>query len=86
MLVGALRGTAKARHVAQGFFDEAVAHVEPVTRAIAAGAARLRADHVALSLPDAVVIATGEALEAGRILTGDARWRYVGPRIEVIAA
>ena len=47
--------------------------VEPLTREMAAAAARLRAVHGRrLRLPDALVVATAEATRAKRLLTTDA--------------
>lgn len=42
--------------------------------AIATAAARLRAQHKALRLPDALVIATAAASNADRLVTTDRRW------------
>lgn len=67
------------------FVDALPAVVEPVTRSIAAEAARLRARHGrALRLPDAMIIATATALEADRILTTDRGWPDLGVPVEVV--
>ncbi len=58
--------------------------VAPLTEAIAEEAAVLRARRQGLRLPDALVIATGTALNADRILTGDARWRHLASSVEVV--
>lgn len=57
--------------------------VEPLTDEIARIAARVRAT-TSLRLPDALVIATGIHLDADEILTCDARWRRVDPRVKVV--
>lgn len=58
--------------------------VAPIGEAIAERAARLRASHPMLRLPDALVIATGVELGADVILTGDRRWQRVHKRIVVV--
>jgi predicted nucleic acid-binding protein len=58
--------------------------VVPITDEIAEDAAQLRARHPRLRLPDALVIATGSALSADRVLTGDAAWRRLGKTISVL--
>jgi predicted nucleic acid-binding protein len=57
--------------------------VVPITREIAEVAAQLRARHRALHLPDALVLACGEVLDADAVLTADARWRRL-PRVRVV--
>jgi len=59
--------------------------VAGVEESIAIEAARLRGRHRRLRLPDALVIATGEVLEADSILTGDRSWARVSRRVSVIA-
>jgi hypothetical protein len=44
----------------------------------------LRARHPTLRLPDALVIATGTALDARSILTGDTKWRGLAASVEVV--
>ncbi|MGH3545599.1 MAG: type II toxin-antitoxin system VapC family toxin [Mycobacteriales bacterium] len=51
---------------------------------VAMAAARLRAEHKSLRLPDALVIATGIVDDASVILTGDARWDGVDERVELL--
>lgn len=62
-----------------------VFEVEPLTEEIALAAAKLRAKG-SLRLPDALVVATGIALDAHQILTCDARWKKVDRRVRVLAA
>jgi predicted nucleic acid-binding protein len=69
---------------AEGFFREVIHHVEPVSVPIARRAAELRASGGRLDLPDALIIATGEELEVGRILTADARWPSLSERVELV--
>lgn len=84
LLVGALRAGGDNPGLAERFVDDVPDAVEPVTRAIGAAAARLRASHRRLKLPDALIVATGEAIDAQRILTADARWDGVSDRIELL--
>lgn len=57
--------------------------VEPIGAEIGRRAAELRARHAALRLPDALVIATGEVLDADDVLTFDERWRRASKRVTV---
>jgi len=59
--------------------------INPMTEQIAKQAARLRAQHRVLRLPDALVIATALDNGAERILTTDDRWPIIpGLSVEVI--
>jgi predicted nucleic acid-binding protein len=57
--------------------------IEPIDKAVADRAASLRARKRALRLPDALVLACGEVLEADAIVTADRRWRRF-ERVRVI--
>jgi predicted nucleic acid-binding protein len=57
--------------------------IEPIDKTIADRAASLRARRRALRLPDALVLACGEVLEADTIVTADRRWRRFD-RVRVI--
>lgn len=59
--------------------------VIPIGEDIAVEAARLRGRHRSLRLPDALVIASGDVLNADSILTGDRTWASVSRRVNVIA-
>lgn len=69
---------------ARAAVSDLLIEVVPLSPAIAEAAAVLRAGHQGLRLPDALVIATGTALAAGRILTGDAAWHDLAASVEVI--
>ena len=58
--------------------------VELVTPAIARSAARLRARHRSLRLPDALVLATADELDATKVLTADRAWRKISRRVQLI--
>jgi predicted nucleic acid-binding protein len=49
--------------------------IVPVDAATAERASVLRAEHPQVRLPDALVLATGDALGAEAVLTADRRWR-----------
>lgn len=57
----------------------------PIDQSIAEEAAKLRARSSALRLPDALVIACGEILDADIVLTADRRWARF-PRVRVVGA
>src|SRR2546423_1884889 len=59
-------------------------HVEPVSREIARRAAQLRSQHTSLRLPDALVLATADELNAAAVLTADVAWTKISPRAQVI--
>lgn len=63
--------------------DDLSIDVVAITRDIARRAAGIRARHPSMTLPDALVLATGEELGA-RVVTADAAWRRFGVRAEVI--
>lgn len=52
---------------------------------VALAAARLRAVHRSLRLPDALVLAVAEVDEADEVLTCDRRWAPVSGRVTVVA-
>lgn len=56
------------------FISDLAARIEPLTREIARQAARLRSRHVSLRPPDALILATGDVLDADLVLTADAAW------------
>jgi predicted nucleic acid-binding protein len=75
VLVAPLRAGERLARRVEEFFDDMGIRVEPTGRAIARAAAALRAAHgPKLRLPDAVVVATGQVLQADRVLTTDRRW------------
>jgi len=56
-----------------------------LTSTIAEQAAQLRSRFRSLRLPDVLVIATAEMLNADTILTGDAAWRRADPRVVLVS-
>jgi predicted nucleic acid-binding protein len=77
VLVGA-RLEHHGEEVVRAFFDDLVAEILPVEAATAERAARLRADHKALRMPDALILAAADGHpDVDVILTGDARFKSV---------
>ena len=85
VMVGAVRDEA-ARGNTDRFWQRAIDSIEPVTKRIAHVSAELRAATPSLKLPDALIVATGEVLGAEAVLTTDARWSGVTPRVRVLGA
>lgn len=53
-------------------------------KAVAVGAAELRATHQPLRLPDALVLATATVHGADVVLTGDKKWQPIDRRVELV--
>jgi len=79
-MVGPHRHSSRAVARLDRVLDDLPVHIEPLTRRIARLAAALRASHRSLKLPDALVIATGESLQAAEILTADRAWTKASKR------
>jgi predicted nucleic acid-binding protein len=58
--------------------------IAPLDAPIAERAAALRAAH-GIRLPDALILATGIALPADQILTGDRRWASIDTTVRVLS-
>jgi predicted nucleic acid-binding protein len=84
ILVAPYRQDDTAADTVDGFLDALAARVEPISRSIAAQAARLRAQHGSIRLPDALVIATAVELDADRLLTTDRRWPKLDLHVTVV--
>jgi predicted nucleic acid-binding protein len=80
VMVGA-SGEPRTRRKVERFFD--TTRVEPLTRSIASRGAMLRA-RTGVSLADALVVATGQELNVGTILTADGRWSSLDRRVQVV--
>ncbi len=65
------------------FLTDLSIRIEPLTAEIAERAAQLRSRHRALRLPDALVLATADVLDAGA-LTCDRSWPRVSRRARVV--
>lgn len=84
ILVAPFRAGARAVRIVDDFLADWAIRVEPVTAPVARRAARLRARRRGLRLPDALVIALADELDADALLTGDAAWRRVTRRAVVV--
>jgi predicted nucleic acid-binding protein len=68
---------ASAVRVIDEFLAELGIRIQPLDAETARQAARLRARHRGLRLPDALVLATADMLDASAVLTADRAWlRY----------
>jgi predicted nucleic acid-binding protein len=83
ILVDPWRRGLDAVAVAKGFIKDLGIRIEPLTEEVAERAARLRARHRSLRLPDALVLATADALDA-TVLTCDRAWKHVTRRARVV--
>jgi len=75
VLVGAARTGDDAVIARRASVRGAFGECAPLDEAVAVAAARHRARHRWLRLPDALVVATADVLGADRVLTGDKRWQ-----------
>lgn len=83
-LIGPSRRGQAAIKAVDELLSDLAAEVAPISRGVARRAAHLRAAHPSLRLPDALVLATRDVLEATAILTTDRRWSRWGRRVRVI--
>jgi len=83
VLVDPWRRGPDAVAVVRRFVTDLGIRIAPLTEQVAELAARLRAHHRALRLPDALVLATADALE-GAVLTCDRSWRRLSRRARVV--
>jgi predicted nucleic acid-binding protein len=58
--------------------------IDPIDAATAEAAADLRVRFPGVRLPDALVIAHGEVVDAAAVLTTDRSWTRLSPRVEPI--
>jgi predicted nucleic acid-binding protein len=82
-LVDPWRAGADAITVLKRFLAELGVRIEPLTAEIAERAARLRSMHRGLRLPDALVLATADALDA-TALTADRAWPRISRRARLV--
>lgn len=83
ILVDPWRRGPNAVAVVRRFAIDLGVRVEPLTAEIAEGAAKLRAAHGRLRLPDALVLATADAVGAP-VLTCDRAWSRVSRRVRIV--
>lgn len=86
-LVHPFRSSQDAVSRVERFVDELPATVEPLTRPMARAAAEARAAFGRrLTLPDALIVATGIVLDADDILTTDLGWPPIGRSVTVVGS
>jgi predicted nucleic acid-binding protein len=84
VLVAPYRRGAEAVTEVEAFLADFAIRIEAMTPAIAQAAAQLRSASRSLRLPDALVLATADELEAKSVLTGDASWARITDRVTLI--
>ncbi len=83
-LVGPTRRGPAAVVSFEQFVADFALRIEPLSREIARQAAALRSQHRQLRLPDALILATRDVLDAAVVLTADAAWGKISARVQVI--
>jgi hypothetical protein len=84
VLVGPIRSGPPAVNSLEEFIGDFGMQLAPLTADVANRAALLRARNPSLRLPDAFVLATGDALDAAVVLTGERAWVRVSTRARPI--
>jgi predicted nucleic acid-binding protein len=84
VLVGPLRVGPRAVASLEQFIGDFGMRIAPLTPEVARFAASLRAATPSLRLPDAFVLATGEAMNAAIVLTADGAWPKLSARVRLI--
>jgi predicted nucleic acid-binding protein len=84
VLVGPIRKGPPAVNSLEEFINDFGMQIAPLTADVASRAAVLRATNPSLRLPDAFVLATGEALDPAVVLTGDRAWLRFSTRARLI--
>jgi predicted nucleic acid-binding protein len=73
-LVGPSRRGPDAVELVRELVSRLPIEVVPLDERVAVAAAHIRANHRSLKLPDALVIATAQILDASRLVTTDRKW------------
>ena len=84
ILVAPHRRGAEAVFEVDAFVSDFAVRLEALTPPIAQAAAKLRSETRSLRLPDALVLATADQLEAAAVLTGDESWARISGRVRLI--
>ncbi len=84
ILVAPHRRGAEAVAEVEAFLSDFAIRFEALTPAIARAAAKLRSESRSPRLPDALVLATAEELEAEVVLTGDESWARISGRVRLV--
>ena len=86
ILVAPYRSGVDAVAEVEAFLSDFAVRTEGITAEVARGAARLRSGSRSLRLPDALVLATADEMEAESVLTGDESWAAISPRVTLVRA
>ena len=84
ILVGPYRAGSDAVSEIDAFVSDFGIRIEPITASIARIGARLRGERKSLRIPDALVLASGDAIGADVVLTGDESWAKLSKRVTVV--
>lgn len=84
MLVHPYRVSPATAREAERFVHELPARVVPIDGDTARRAAEIRARRSGVTLGDALVLASGDTLDAAEVLTADASWSKLSRRARVI--
>jgi predicted nucleic acid-binding protein len=84
ILVAPYRRGKEAVAEVEAFLADFAIRIEAPTPAIARDAAQLRGASRSIRLPDALVLATADELEADIVLTGDESWARISGRVTLI--
>ena len=84
ILVAPYRVGGEAVAEVEAFLSDFGVRIQAITPDVARAAARLRSSSRGLRLPDALVLATGDELDADSVLTGDEAWVAVSGRVKLI--
>jgi predicted nucleic acid-binding protein len=84
LLVGAARAGEDELELRRHLVTAAFGPPVPLDESIAVNAARIRAAHRSLRLPDALVLATVDAIGADVVLTADKQWKRIDQRVELL--
>lgn len=68
----------------EAFLSDFSVRLQAITAEVARAAAQLRSSWRGLRLPDALVLATADGLEADIVLTGDESWARISSRVILI--
>lgn len=84
ILVAPYRRGAEAVAEVEAFLADFAVRIATMTLQIARAAAKLRSESRSLRLPDALVLATADDLDADSLLTGDESWVPISGRVTLI--
>lgn len=84
ILVAPYRVGGEAVAEVEAFLSDFGVRLQALTAEVARAAARLRSSSRGLRLPDALVLATADELEADTMLTGDESWVRISRRVTLI--